>query len=263
VRDPHVVSLRYRLVVDESSGFENAVPLDGESPQFRYHLEADMLVLDMKEHYGLVAEARDAVGAWLRAWEVADGLDRGSAEFRFVYDSAEVVDRDPPPPGTIQSLSASVHAFVRASDSARLQVNRSEYPQPPTGFQVSPDVETMLWRRYEGYREGKEPLLAMAYFCLTLLEERASGAKHSRRPKAARRLNIENAILDRLATWAANRGGEATARKLRAGSQLDELTASEVRWVEAAVRALIRREGKWSGSPADGHRDVRLASGVS
>src|SRR4029077_1846562 len=59
-------------------------------------------------------------------------------------------------------------------------------------FRITPDVST-LSNRYWGYREGKEPLQAMAYFCLTVLLAGAKG-----RGKAAAMFRIDAAVLRKL-----------------------------------------------------------------
>ena len=75
---------------------------------------------------------------------------------------------------------------VKETVSAVLIRHVDGYPPPPTaGFEVSPDVDTM-WRRYLGYRDGREPLLAMAYFVFTMVT-----AAHGRRSQAASRYNID------------------------------------------------------------------------
>ena len=76
---------------------------------------------------------------------------------------------------------------------------------------VSPDVET-LWRRYEGYLEGKEPISSMANFCLTLVKQRGSGRKG-----AAKLLGIAFDVLRKLDELAATKGDEKTARKVPRG----------------------------------------------
>jgi hypothetical protein len=102
-----------------------------------------------------------------------------------------------------------------------------------------------MWKRYEGYSNGRELLLSMASFCLDVLE-RSSGYS---RKRAAKRHKIEFAVLDKLGQMAANLGDNTTARKLSAQSELRPLTPQEERWVRAVVLAMIRRAGEVAANP--------------
>jgi hypothetical protein len=119
----------------------------------------------------------------------------------------------------------------------------AEYPPPPDAdFIVSPDVETM-WHRYAGYLEGREPLLAMAYFCYTLLTPGKNGCN-----LAARRLNTEESILHKLSELSSTRGDALIGRK----ANLPPLTSEEHGWVDIVVRTLIIQLAKSTGGhPAD------------
>jgi hypothetical protein len=91
--------------------------------------------------------------------------------------------------------------------------------------------------RYHGYRDGREPLLSMAYFCLTVLEANAGG-----RSAAARKYRIDKAVLHKLGELTSRRGDLATARKATAGVAAP-LTGPETAWLEVAVKTLIWRLG--------------------
>jgi len=53
----------------------------------------------MIEHYAIVEEARAVVEKQLRAWEIHDQVRGNRDGISFVYEDAQVVDRNPPPPG--------------------------------------------------------------------------------------------------------------------------------------------------------------------
>ena len=108
---------------------------------------------------------------------------------------------------------------------------------------VSLDVETM-WHRYEGYLAGREPLAAMAYFCLTVLQGSAGG-----RDEAAEQFGISGRVLDTLGRLTTEIGDDETARKRTHGSEWRPHTRAERAWIEAAVKALIRRAGEWASDP--------------
>jgi hypothetical protein len=124
-----------------------------------------------------------------------------------------------------------------------LQVMRREYPAPPARFKASTDVET-LWHRYEGYKQGREPLLGMAYACLTWLEAQVGG-----RANAAKTYAIDATILRKLGDFTANLGDERTARKFHARGARRPPTPEETAWIDAVIRILIRRVGEHAADP--------------
>ncbi len=83
-------------------------------------------------------------------------------------------------------------------------------------------------------KNGREPLASMAYFCLTLLENRYGG-----RTAASKALVVDEAVLGKLGNLSTNRGDVSTARKIT--GDLTPFGAADTQWLEAAIRALIRR----------------------
>jgi hypothetical protein len=169
MRDPHVVALYYQLETTEALlSFENPQPREAETALCRLHLAEGMLTCTLKEHYPSPDEARAVVDPLLHAWVLADSQQRGRREIRFVFQRAEVIDRDPLPAG--QVLSIHTTATIGISGRVSLRATRAEYPAFPQRFAVSPDVET-LWSRYESYVQGREPLPGMAYVCQSFIEK--------------------------------------------------------------------------------------------
>jgi hypothetical protein len=84
----------------------------------------------------------------------------------------------------------------------------------------------------------------MAYFCLTVVEERAGG-----RDKAAGRYAIEPNVLKTLGRLTSTVGDDKEARKAKGRTERRPHTGAEKAWIEAAVRALIRRAGEWASDP--------------
>jgi hypothetical protein len=76
----------------------------------------------------------------------------------------------------------------------------------------------------------------MAYFCLTVLEH-----AHGGRAGVASHYSIAKKVLDTLARLATDTGDERTARKVT--KRLRPISDAERAWLEAAVKALIRRAG--------------------
>jgi hypothetical protein len=196
----------------------------------------------MREHYPDVGEARRVVGDFLRSWEIKTALELRRGEMRFQFEDSQVIDRDPPPPGSPKIVPLSGVANFTGNLTAVLHATRRKYPDPPTVFTVTPDVET-LWQRYNNYLDGKEPLPSMAYFCLTLIENKAGGKK--KRESAAKLFLIDEEILSTLGNLTTNRGDPKTARKVpEKGKNMIALRNNEEKWIKAAVKILIRRMGE-------------------
>lgn len=240
MREPHVESLQYRLETDEKTTYNNPPAVQWETDEFCACLDDGLLEIRMKTHFSSVEEARKHVDGVLRAWEIDVALRRGPGELRFVYEGARVIDRDPAPPGSNRVIPlAGTLTGSGGLKAGPLHAIRGKYPDPPQQFRFTPDVET-LWNRYEGYRKGQEPLLAMAYFCLSLVESISGG-----RPKASKTFNVSKPVLEKIGQITSERGDAATARKIdRKKPQMAPLSDAEAAWVEAAVKALIRRVGE-------------------
>lgn len=238
MRDPHVVRLRYSLKAPESVTYKGPPAVHFSRPEFELILNDQAAVCIMASHYATVEAARAVVDPCLRAWEIKAALDLSDLGLRFVYEDAEVIDRHPPPPGSPQILTGSAAVALGSAFSGTLHVTRSRYPEPPVDFQLTPDVET-LWQRYMIYQKGAEPLNAMAYFCLSLVQSSANS-----RTEAARQFRIDLAVLKKLGELTSERGDETTARKAPRGAAFTPMSATDREWVEAAVKALIRRVGE-------------------
>jgi len=239
MRDPHVVSLTYNASPSESTSFEKAPPLEGTIEDLRFRLDVGTLRIEPTIHFPSIEDARRLVDPLLRSWEIDIALRFGSPELSFVYDTAEVIDRQPPPPGARHAvLNVQLGEVVLVGSAVTLRVSRGSYPQPPAAFRLNPDVDT-LWRRYQGYKEGREPLPSMAYFCLTLIESLAGG-----RDTAASTFKISKRVLAKIGQLASERGDASTARKYRAIAAGAPLTGGEASWLEEAIKVIIRRVGE-------------------
>jgi hypothetical protein len=133
------------------------------------------------------------------------------------------------------------------SFEARWAVVRSHdrYPALPDDFDFSADAEVM-WTLYDGYLQGRDRILPMAYTCLSRLEYSAGG----RRDDAARQYRIDKKeVLGRLGNLTANLGAGVEARKWEKGGNLRDPTNEERTWSEATVRILIKRAGEYAADP--------------
>jgi hypothetical protein len=130
------------------------------------------------------------------------------------------------------------------SDVVHLQISRSKFPAPPQSFAISPEVE-MMYSRYSSYRKGKESLLSMAYWCLTIVEGSTRVSKKKRRT-AAGKYGIDLDVLNELGRVSSEAGDETEARKFTTESTLATLTPNERNWVESVVKKLIERMAEYA-----------------
>lgn len=248
MNDPHVESLHYMLETLETMQFNNPPPLDGYEPDFKYRLEDGKLTVMMKSHFPTEVAARNCVEPFLRSWELELAVRKSVREMTFKYERPTLVDRNPPKPGegAIVALVGTARMKITCHPVTATMTYRN-YPEPPTRFKASPDVET-LWARYQMYKEGREPILSMANACLTLVE--GSTHSNSSRKAAAVQYAIDFAVLDQIGKWAGTRGDATEARKLGASATLIPLTSKERGWLDRAVRVLIGRKAEFDAEPA-------------
>lgn len=245
MRDPHVSALVYRLETDDTVAFDDPPPLEWETDAFRMRLTDGVLRFEMKEHHASEQRARGRVEPHIRSWELWNALDLGRRAIRFVFEKPEIVDRDPPAPGklgVVKEIDTAESLLIGIAPTAHVTDRRRRYPEPPTGFVASPDVE-MMWNRYNGYRAGREPLAGMAYMCLTVLQASAGG-----REEAAKQYGVDVAVLKKLGQLVSEIGDPQTARKVPKRGFRPHTDAEKV-WIEAVVKAVIRRVGEWAADP--------------
>jgi hypothetical protein len=244
VRDPHVQAIHYLVSSGEGISYSNPEPVSFSNHLGTFDLTAGKFRIVPSEHFPDEDEARRAVEPFLRAWEIEADLISNIGMIRFKFDRAEVIDRNPPPPGSSQAIELKGASMVLVSDSVSLHLACTRYPQPPKTFRVTPEVQH-AYRRWLGYRLDKEPLQSMAYFVLTQLEE-ATGS----RQRAARSFQIGKKVLDTIGKLSSTKGDESTARKAPPGNKFQELSGSEKHWLEEAMRRVVHRLGEHaSGAP--------------
>ena len=237
MKDPHVVSLKYRLIEGKGISFRNASPVQVSQPSFDGQLATGEFVAKMKQHFATADDARILVDAYLRAWEIDAGAQRGFDAMKFDFQNAHVIDRQPPDPDKGVVMVAESGTLRLSGSEAHILIT-DHYPCPPTNFVATPLVD-ILWRRFVGYMEKREPLFAMAYFCLTALESDAGG-----RQAAATKYGIDERVLRKIGELSSTRGNLNEARK--ATSTPIAASGSEQAWLEAAIRAIVRRVGQRS-----------------
>ena len=244
MRDPHVVSLHYRLETSPTTSFRNPSPASQETSDFKMLLSDGIATFELTSHYPSEEEARKPVDNFLRAWEFDADLTLGRGEIRFVFEKSHIIDREPPPAGSYQ-ISAKAGSIGLSFAIASAHVSRSNYPFPPHGIKISPDVQ-VLWFCYQLYLEEHEQLSSMGYFCLSVIENKFKGKG---RGKVEKEYNIDISVLNKLGMLTSAVGNYQTARKIDKNHTLRPYTNQEIRWIEEAVKKLIRRVAEYDFDP--------------
>jgi hypothetical protein len=239
MRDPHVVALHYHLETGPQLKFSNAPPVEDETASFIVRLAGGCLRAELTDDPATVAAAYGQLNKYLRAWEISANLKYGAGAIRFRFEGAEVIDG---PPGA--ELSEALRDLLRPKGKPTLSVGMrrtlGQFPVPPVKFAPTPDVISM-WERFEGYKKAREPLPAMAQFCLTTIEQ-SVGGKQARKGAAAR-YAIDFEVLRHLGRLTSVVGDARTGRKRT--PTLRPHTPAEIAWMEAVVTRLIQRMGEW------------------
>ena len=132
-------------------------------------------------------------------------------------------------------------------------------------MKLTPDVQT-LYDRYKGYCQDRELLAGMAYFCLTVLEnsvaqqpQKASTNRKTstKRKKAAEKYGIELEVLTKIGFLSSEKGGQQ-ARK--ASGTNNNLTAQDRRFLEEAIKAIIRRAAEKAYAPNSDFPEIPLSA---
>lgn len=248
MNDPHVVVLIYHIEHDNSVNYEKTRPLVRDEPAFRVKVKDEKVYFKLKEHYATESEARKSIKEYIRVWEFDAGLRGDPDDFKLKFDRAKIVDRNPTP-GKISVSATPVRLEVAVSVPAVTKAP-SNYPSPPSGLSIDPDVQTM-YDRYMNYFRGHEPLPSMAYFCLTILEYIAKTRK-----AAAQHFNISKRVLDKIGELSSKKGGPSEARKAGA---YDDLTEQERRFLKEAVKKMIYRAAEKINDPAKSLSQITLS----
>jgi hypothetical protein len=192
------------------------------------------------EHHATVESARSLVDPFLHDWEVAAGLQFGPGALTFTFSGASVIDRRPHTVAPRQRTEILADG-LQPGDSVVATLRRSAFPSAPESFQASRLVE-VLYERFKGYRQGKEPIAAMACYCLTAIERSGGG-------RADLRTLPEDELLDlrrRAAAEIANRKAHQARNREQAVRKWSEL-AKEAGVTERELSILFGGESKGEG----------------
>ena len=260
MNDPHVVALHYDVLIGPGVDFDTAPPLIQKEPAFDVRLEGKGAKFTMKQHFATEQDALSVVKPFVDAWNISAGLELLPDRFRLEYRDSEIIDRSPTP--GVSALHAT-NLTTGAPEPGRpaLTMHRDHFPRPPTNFQTSLEVEAM-YSQYRAHNEGGIPLLHMAYFLLTVLEQgiarpRQSGSRvTNKRAAAAAKLAIDVGVLAKIGELTAERGRES-ARK--ADGWHSELKPKELAWLQEAAKMMIRRAGEVAANPTGPHQQITMA----
>ena len=262
MNDPHVNALVFGIEHGPALSYsDDAQAIDHDEPGFRVTLKDRTVRFELNEHYATQEEALEAVLPYIRGWELDANLHGRPGDFQLRFDRAEVIDRNPPPPskqGSVHLSAGGIAAWRFTTGSVEVTVTRGAYPSPPAGVTLKaddPDVKTM-YGRLSGYYSNREPLPSIAYFCLTMLEYRRPGRGSQQRRNAAAHYHISKKVLKEIANLSSNKGGDGSAR--RASAVSTELSREEERFLEAAVKTMIRRAAEVAQDPGESFRTVTL-----
>ena len=233
MNDPHVEALEYSIqygpdIIDWSC----AAPMHVQEKDFDVRAENGRVRIEFKTHYASEQEARSALEeSYIPNWEFDVGLVRGPNAFALRFERSQIVDRNPPPGPPPLRISARTGYATGSLNLA--PPTPPAFQEPPRDeIKRTPSVESVFQHYLRHYR-GAETLPAMAYFCLTVLDQMAGG-----RDKAAAYFGISRNALAHIRKLSTEKGGDV-ARKAEG---LDTpYSPDEKQFLRSAIKALIRR----------------------
>jgi hypothetical protein len=256
MNDPHVETLHYQVVTAKDVDYDKVAPLSEDRDEFELRIDGKTALFKMKRHYANADEARLIVENYLKAWYILIGLEVDPDDFYLRFDYADIIDRSPKKiDNNVISLATTISCHFSVSDNVTLHILRARFPLFPINFSVSPDAESM-YHRYKMYRQGREPLLSMAYMCLTIFE--ASAGDDKKREKAATQYNIDPKILSILGKLTTEKGDATEARKVPKNRKFEPLSQIEQEWILAVVKQLIKRAGEYANNPSGHLKQITL-----
>lgn len=238
MNDPQVIALIYAVEHGNSVSYETARPLRySESPKFVLTVEDKVARFELREFYADANKAREAIEPFIQRWEFDAALRGGPNSFSLRFREAEIVDRNPSPP-ELRSRGFGASAVLlelTASASGSVVLCFPHYPSPPERGTLDPDDDYVvkMKRRYDKYRLGRTTLPDVAYFCVTVLED-----KYGDLPAAAKACGISKSVLKEVKALSSYKGGEDS----RKADGFDvEFTREEKRFLKRALKEIIIR----------------------
>jgi hypothetical protein len=252
MNQPVVTSLYYELKLSPELDFSDPPPIEREVSEFKLILKDGQLETIMKREVQTEVEARNIVEPYLRSWELDLFLNSGRKEFWFEFKNSVVIDKNPvSKEGKV--IHVGVGEFIIAGHEVTLRLTRKNYPIPVFNLSNSPDVESLV-KRYEGFIKRKEPLLSMAYFCLTVIESGNDSTS-----KGITKFNVDKKVLKKLGELTSKRGDMNESRKAKGRTSFEPLTSKEIDWITVVVRLLIRRKAEYDYDPGGSYSLIDMS----
>ena len=234
-----VESLNYKLKHVDEISFENPPSLEEDYQSFKLLLVNGLLVIEMKDYFETEQQARLIVEPYIKAWELDNFLNQGRKEIWFEFIDSKIVESNRTRSNGSVNIYPKTGELIYTGFAPTIHITRNKYPTPPRNLCYTNDVESLL-KRYEGFQKGNEPLLSMAYFCLTIIVSIANN-----RSAAGKIYNIDKDVLDKLGELTSERGDKSEARKAKGGTSFNPLTESEKTWINETIKLLIRRKAEY------------------
>ena len=244
MNDLHAATLYYRVHHGETINYSGAKAVSLCNPEFDVEVNDMTVRFDLKQPCTTEAEARQIVEPFIRDWEFSAGILRQPGDFELEFVRAEILDRQRGPGAKTLSVSSSLGSLA---SSATLKLYPLRYPDPPSGIDSGHPDAQILYQRYKGYREGREPLPTFANFCLSVIEWSVGPGKGLRK-KAARQYRIDSKVLGTIGMLCADKGG-SHARKGEGVSR--PFSQKERQFLERAIVPMIRRVAEYHGENDD------------
>jgi hypothetical protein len=233
MRDPHVVSLTYKLLVPADLIYRDVPVTLVVQALFHGYLDNGILTVTMDVHFATVQEARAPVDAYLNGWKIDAHL--GGYKIDFVFEDSEVIDRNPDL-NAPRLIYGSAIMSSTSTLSASITIQPREYPPAPQWNGCS-DLVLRMYRRFANYQEHRESIYSAGYYCSTALTLAADGTiARGGRSAAAEKFKVSLEVQKKLGELTSERGNPEFARK--AGTS--EPTPAEAAWLALAIPKLIR-----------------------
>jgi hypothetical protein len=238
MKDPHIDSLCYKLVLGEGVDFLKAPPIEEETKDFIFYLSEKEVIFKMKTHFAKESDARKIADEFLNTYLIVWGLEY-NYNVKFLFKSSNIIDRQP---SVNNVLKVCINTAVNIECKCDIRVSHAKFPKPIKSFIISPDVHT-IYSRFNAAMHGKETLLSMAYMCFTIVVTSAGS-----RDAAAKKYNIDKQVLNKWGEIASTKGSGREARKLTKQGYLP-LEPKEKEWIIGLIKKVIIRLGNYAYNP--------------
>ena len=248
--DLHVEKLFYRITSGQSVDLSQAPRATWRvlDDRFQVTLDGDEMIAEPQVHYASADDARAVLDPYLRAWEIQAALAVSTPSLQFEYQRAEVIDRHPSP--GVVSAPLVINMSIFPTVSIKAVVGLATFPSPAQANRCDEATERM-YRRLMGIWADGNYVTSDGYYILTEAEDRFGS-----RRAAARTLNIDVTVLNKIGELTSRAGGQRARKALGASRPL---TSKELTWLKAALRALVLRSLEHDANQSSGLPLIEMA----